>query len=330
MVQQPAGPKPAWLTYRTADDLFGSDPPPAWRRERRRRQPCDPSRGRVFQMLTKSGTVFTNNDMNEAFSYPLIDQNKNYAYYDVQFNQVQYEWIRDNQLYLIAKLAAAEPVQLPESVPGGKPPDSDGSTMVKTAWRQLTAADQKDRYFHIEAQLVVPSDEGDGPGDGITYSCVPATMGLVGIHIVRKINGNRPWIWLTFEQVDNIELPPHAPAGNPDLLQQRYRHAEDQGGWANRPPVKAPQDAAEGRAGAGAGDALQPDGPHAGQLQHLWLKRRLPGGAGRHRDAVAVYKPVATQWPRRAEPVHPQGGRRHLPAGLRRRLPGRRRGQHLG
>ena len=73
-------------------------------------------------MLTKSGTVFTGNEMNEAFSYPLIDQNRNYAYYDVQFNQVQYEWIRDKQLYLISKLAAAEPVQLPEGEPGGTPP----------------------------------------------------------------------------------------------------------------------------------------------------------------------------------------------------------------
>ena len=112
--------------------------------------------------------------------------------------------------------------------------------MVKTAWRQLTGDDQQDRYFHIEAQLVVPNADGSETEDGLTYSCVPATMGLVGIHIVRKIAGNRPWIWSTFEQVDNIGLPPHAPAGTRISFNNGTDTPKTEGGYANRPPVKAP------------------------------------------------------------------------------------------
>ena len=235
----PAGTVPAFFSYRTADDLFATASPPAWSAEGGGENPCDPSKGKVFLMLTKSGTVFDN--LNEAFSYPLIDQNKNYVYFDVQFNQIQYDFIRDNEYYLISKLAADEPITMPESIPGGTPPDADGSIMIKTAWRQMTDEDKKDRYFTVDAQLFVPSQPTTTGADGrIEGTCQPATMGLTGIHIVRKIKGFPQWIWSTFEQVDNIELPPHAPEGTKISFNNGTDDPKTEGGWANRPPALSP------------------------------------------------------------------------------------------
>jgi hypothetical protein len=297
----PAGSLPVWLSYRTADDLFDTAAPPPWDGAGGAANPCDPAGGHVFQMLTKSGTVFGDSDVNEAFSYPLIDQNRNYAYYDVQFNEVQYEFIREDELYLVQKLAAAEPVTMPESVPGGEPPEADGSIMVKTAWRQLTDDDREERYFTIPAQIVVPDEDGAKSEDGLAYTCVPATMGLVGIHLVRKVDGFGPWIWSTFEQVDNVELPPHAPAGTEISFNNGTDTPKTEGGWADRPPSKSPDLQPKDERVPVQVTRYNPMPDTPANCSTLGLNAVYQAALAETGTPWQYYKLIATQWPSRPD-----------------------------
>ena len=163
--------------------------------------------------------------VDEAFSFPLIDQNRNYAWTEVRFDKAQYDFIRDRRLYLLKNLAAAQPISMPAS----KPPDKLGSIMLKATWCRLTEKDDRSRYFAVESSLVT------GAG-----TCEHATMGLVGFHIVQKLDQFPEWIWSSFEQVDNIERGSGAGPATPISFNNGTNDPPTVGGFANRPKAKAP------------------------------------------------------------------------------------------
>jgi len=124
-------------------------------------------------------------DFNQAFSSPLIDQNGNYAVYEVRFDKTAYNFVLNGQFYLRKNLP------LP---PTGY---TNGSTVVKAGWRVLTAADlarKPVRYYHTEAMVYDPDLKKD----------VLKPIGLIGFHIMVKTPSRPQWIWATFEQVDNV------------------------------------------------------------------------------------------------------------------------------
>lgn len=178
-----------------------------------------------FVMVSKTETELQ--DVKQAFSSPLVDQQGNFVYYEVRYNKPQYEWIRgaDDQpntwLYLMKNLQPGTSVSLP---PNEQVKDSD-SIMLKAAWRMVgnLPAQRQQRYYTVKAWVY---DSGTG-------KCSQQSMGLVGFHIAQKTSKFKEWIWSTFEQVDNV------PPMN-DNVPSSFNNGTDtpstgDQGFANRP-----------------------------------------------------------------------------------------------
>jgi hypothetical protein len=133
--------------------------------------------------------------MNQAFSNPVIDQQLQYARYEIRFNAAEYNKIRgdDNTpsswLYIAANLNAALPITFPMS-----DESTYGALELKAAWKPMTASDDKKRYYIVNALVLDPA----------TNTCSNQQMGLVGFHIAHKTAPFTEWVWSTFEHVDNV------------------------------------------------------------------------------------------------------------------------------
>lgn len=289
-LEVPAGAHPVvWSTYKEEFELFdqGEHRPTPWNSPVIPINPCgDTEAGqRIFVRYSKGDSLVE--EANQAFSFPLIDQNKRYAVYEVRFNKAQYNFVRgwdgdeSSWLYLVSNLAAKEPVSMPAS----RPPRTQGALMVKAGWKILDAErDDESRFYSIEALVFDPASR----------ECELHKVGLIGFHIAQKLAQFPQWIWSTFEQIDNV--PPHAISSGGDR-HGRYsfnngtNRPRTIGGWADRPTDKAPM--------------LQPIDerkpvqvtrfnpiPKATQALNRRVRERLLG------DTVwRYYQLVITQWP---------------------------------
>lgn len=227
----PDGTAVVWSTYKTDYELFdqGSNRPTPWDSYTIADNPCANAQTGQHQLVRGQKDVSFVSDGNQAFSFPLVDQNSHYAAYEVLFNEQEYNFIRgqDEQqntwLYLIANLAAAQPIQMPVSNP-----TTPGAMMLKVAWRIMTPTDDLSRYYVIDALVYDPA----------TQTCQPQKVGLIGLHIVQKVDGFSQWIWTTFEQVDNV------PGGSGGKAPYSFNNGTDNpatvGGFANRPQTQFP------------------------------------------------------------------------------------------
>lgn len=148
----------------------------------------------------------------------LTSQAGQLTYYEVRMNQDEYQFITTNvfsgsDLTTYAGQAACAAGQngkggliLPAGGGStGATLDSDclgnpakyganvGAIEIKAAWVPLPADHSLDyRYKTAIAQVT-------GPNGGV----VQVTVGLVGLHIIRKVQGAPQFVWATFEQIDN-------------------------------------------------------------------------------------------------------------------------------
>lgn len=122
----------------------------------------------------------------------LIDQNKQYVYYEELLNPTEVSYIVDNGLYEAGqqnKFAAANGIFLPA-----------GSIEVKAAWKVLGQGDEPSHFLTAQAIL----------GSATT----PVTVGLVGFHIMSRYGDNSTdagsdlpqGVWATFFQNENAPL----------------------------------------------------------------------------------------------------------------------------
>jgi hypothetical protein len=231
-----AGGQPVvWGTYKEEFELFdqGRNRPTAWDSSDIPVNPCGGTKlvpgQKVFVRYSKGDSVVEID--NQAFSYPLIDQNLNYAVYEVRLNESQYNFIRgvdtdqSTWLYFVKNLAGKEPIQMPASTSG--PPKFQGAIMVKAAWRVLGPKDNVTRYYSVSSLVLDPE----------TGKCTTQQVGLVGFHIAQKLKSFPQWIWSTFEQEDNV---PGQTSG-PYSFNNGTNNPQTVGGYANRPPAMAPQ-----------------------------------------------------------------------------------------
>lgn len=146
----------------------------------------------------------------------LTSQSGMLTYYEVRMNKDEYQFITTNvfsgaDLTTYAGQAACASAKggliLPQG--GGTNPsakqDTDclgnltsyganvGAIEIKAAWIPLPADHSLDyRYKTAIAQITAPNG-------GVTQ----VTVGLVGLHIIRKVPGAPQFVWATFEQIDN-------------------------------------------------------------------------------------------------------------------------------
>lgn len=239
----PAGATTVWGSYKEAYELFsqGDFRPSSWYSNTSPRVLCvDSLSARVTKkmvMVGKGGTVM--DSLNQAFSFPLIDQNLNYAWTEVRYNEPMYSYIRGldsdstSWLYLAPNLEVAinsSPYKA-ITMPAGLAPSKQGAIMLKATWRKMTSADDLSRYYTVSALL----------HDGVNNSCETHRMGLVGFHIVQKLADFPHWIWSSFEQVDNVKRGPGASPTTPISFNNGTSNPDTgDRGFANRPPAKAP------------------------------------------------------------------------------------------
>jgi hypothetical protein len=185
-VMLPDGKAPVWGTRR-AEDV-----PPVCRDQLKAKPDL-----MLIQMIEET--------YNQPFKTgPLIDQNGNYALFDILLNRQMFDYIAHNKLF--SRAAQMSNPDLKVDFPAGvNPKDGNpgdpGTVMLKVSWRILDAAkDNKDRFHTVDALIFVPGSE-----DGKTKpACVRKTLGLVGFHVGHKTKSRLQWIWTSFEHVDNV------------------------------------------------------------------------------------------------------------------------------
>src|SRR5262245_11349003 len=118
---------------------------------------------------------------------PLVAQNRTYVRYLTAFNETIFNQIEVGKFYLSNK------------IPRDGLSFQDGSINIKSAWIEMKNIHHQDRYYIRQAYVF---DYGK-------KKCVETTVGLVGLHIVRKTEKRQQWIWATFEHLDNV--PPAEP-----------------------------------------------------------------------------------------------------------------------
>jgi hypothetical protein len=195
--QSPGQPDPAarfggagpvvWSTYKLYDQVFlpNAQAPQPW---------APPAPGtRVMTQTSKiapapaSALMATLTITDEAISGPLVDQAGQLTYYEMLLNQIEFNYIVANRLYdadVQNAMAQASGIALP-----------DDSIEIKAAWKVLTPGDlaaRPLRFYTVKAQLGGSSE--------------PTTVGLVGLHIMRRVAGAGQGFWATFGQVDNAPL----------------------------------------------------------------------------------------------------------------------------
>ena len=156
----------------------------------------------------------------EAFNQPfktgpLIDQDGNYALFDILMNEPMYRYIEANELYSKAgqrKFAGEVEFptgNFPTKDKDGKPIEGHmGAMMLKVSYRILDPVKNKDLIpkFHTSDALIYFPGEKDKTGTGTMAGpdCVEKKLGLIGFHVGHKTRFAPQWVWTSFEHVSNV------------------------------------------------------------------------------------------------------------------------------
>lgn len=184
----------------------------------------------------------------EADGFPLIDRNLNFVAYEVRVNPDETEFILENGLTTISGIDSFYNANNDQfSLPSSKPPATEGSMEVKAAWRILDTAkgDDPGRYYTRQAVIFVPAQNSVS---GKAFS-IQATVGLVGMHIIRKTQTFAKMTWSTFEHVDNTPDSPQEAqdrsAGSDSLHRWSFYNPACLNCPQNHPPRHLPGDSGQ-------------------------------------------------------------------------------------
>jgi hypothetical protein len=158
----------------------------------------------------------------ETFNEPfktgaLIDQQGNYALFDILMNKQMFDYILDNKLY--SKASQMESAGLKVDFPSGFNPEKGkieggdpGAVMIKVSWKVIESQKEKQKFHTVDALVLMPRH--DEKVDKSEPPCLRKTLGLVGFHVGHKTVNRRQWIWTSFEHVDNVPEDKEIASGN--------------------------------------------------------------------------------------------------------------------
>jgi hypothetical protein len=238
-VTQPEGGVPRFATWPNDQELFpASGDAKPWRTGLR------PMLGRQIRKghgLPGMHGVIADQFKEAAALTPFTDQFRRWVHYSVLVNRPEYDYIRCCELYrgdCFNSMAGVSPVPPPiqPSHPPASPPGidlPDGSVELKLAWRVLETCDLPDskrpctkedasKYLTVRGEVEFFSPEDPSR----PVKTFPATLGLVGMHIVHWTKQYPGAIWATFEHVDNAPNCASGPDGPIDAPPQGFP------GWA--------------------------------------------------------------------------------------------------
>jgi hypothetical protein len=190
-----------WDFWRPADSIFLDQgaTPVAWDGKART------SGGFYWKSAWRQHTTAGSNT--EAFGGPLVDQNGNWARFQMRVNREEFDYIYNNGLYSVDK--QIEFSQKPENnqvdLPLNDGTTKHGAIEIKLAWKELLPGEDDSRFFTRQVTAEISEVPGAGPKTR-TFKA-----GLVGMHIAMRTQSSPEWIWATFEQVDNVPDPDRPP-----------------------------------------------------------------------------------------------------------------------
>lgn len=180
-----------WETWKTVDKIFLDDgqAPAPWDSTLRGQPKLLSQTGKVPPELSAFVQPFNTG--------PLIDQNGEYARFEIAVNKQMFDYIDKNKLYNIdGQTIFQDTIIFPS---GNDPAKKHGAIMVKASWKILGKGDDTSRFHKTIATVYAAGL----PSRGIKDTSYKALVGLVGLHIGTKTVISPQWIWSTFEQVDN-------------------------------------------------------------------------------------------------------------------------------
>jgi hypothetical protein len=325
-----------WESYLEAANVFGGNAPlkGLWQAKRP---------GKMLSRTSKFGNLDLSS-ITQAGSgnHWLTNQRGDVTYYEILMNQDEYEFISQNELTTFAgqQTCAQRPGQKINgsmrggfNMPSGPQDgwdDTDctgkvtqygqgvGSIEIKAAWTPLPADHSLDyRYKTAIAQV----------RDPVTKTMRQVTVGLVGLHIIRKRFPRLPWIWATFEHIDNT--PDEAANGgfSPPALPANPNQRPRPGYTFFNPTCTPQQDPTYGcrhnfpPRPCGSGGICMP------YNKPMQITRITPVGATANsvtayawsllppRSVFNYYRLINVQWPTGALSIPPPGQRLPLPMG---------------
>lgn len=198
-----------------ADVMLSNGEKPVWGTSNmpERCKPLDGQGKIVFQIGEEA--------FNQPFKTgPLIDQDGNYALFDILMNQPMFDFIVDKGLYSRqGQRQVDEDIQFPSGNSPGKDKDGKdiqghmGAIMLKVAYRILDPVKNANllSQFHTSDALIYfpgPPATKTGP------ACVEKKLGLVGFHVGHKTKSAPQWVWTSFEHVSNAPDAADVASGN--------------------------------------------------------------------------------------------------------------------
>ena len=248
--------------------------------------PVDSGDARILHNLSSIQRLSVADEVDQAFSFAVFDQNGNPAHYEMLVNEVEYRFIVDNELFHAGGLADYVRRNGKLTFPAGRFEDNrHGAIELKLAWRILDpATDDFSRYLTQPAYIPAAA-----PGGGSAWTAV--TVGLVGFHIAQKTETSPQWIWSTFEHVDNVAVDRLKPVKTADGRQVRLRPSfnDPDCEWC---PVNV-------------GAPVGADGKRRTQVARLSpipketqaLNARMQASLADAGSVLRFYEMVGTQWP---------------------------------
>jgi hypothetical protein len=193
-----------WESFKEAGEVFlpGGAPPAPWGQPGTLPPECrfpGTETLPVFAMTAKVADLVA--QFVEPFAGPVIDQDSAFARFAIHVNRDAFDYIVDDTLYRVdVQRRQAAPLRFPAGRYGTS---VAGATVLKSAWKVMSPRDSVQRFHTMDAYVYTPASTN--PSAAAT--CVRERLGLVGFHIARKTTQYPQWIWATFEQVDNVEVP---------------------------------------------------------------------------------------------------------------------------
>ena len=158
-----------------------------------------------FKPNSDMGIEMINESYDQPFKTgPLIDQQGNYALFDILMNKEMFDYIQEHKLYSKTEQESGANSKLKIDFPAGEnfpkdgTPGHPGGIIIKVSWKILDSEAEKRRFHTVDAVISLPRHGPEKP------PCLRKTLGLVGFHVMHKTVSRLQWIWTSFEHVDNV------------------------------------------------------------------------------------------------------------------------------
>ena len=151
---------------------------------------------RVLSLTSSTGGDLSLNEVEQAFTYPIWDQNGYMVRYEILLNNEERAYILNNGLETLDGQAtftkAGKKVDFPSGVYNKA---AEGAIEVKLGWKVLGPNDDESRFLVADATIMT----------GTPQMPKQVKVGMVGMHIAHKTATSPQWIWSTFMHVDSLD-----------------------------------------------------------------------------------------------------------------------------